>query len=67
VRFSTARLHVELLPRDQVELRELRLQHALEVLLEVASQRHDAFGDRSGEAAGEVVDESGVEGHGGSG
>ena len=42
----------------------VRLQHALEVLLQVAPQRDNAFRNGSGEPAGEVVDQAWVEGHG---
>ncbi len=57
-------LHVEFLAGHEVELCELGLQHALEVLLEVTAQGHDALRHGSGEAPGKVVDEAGVEGHG---
>ena len=57
-------LHVELLARHEVEPRELRLQHALEVLFQVAPQGAHVLGDGAREAAGQVVDQSGVESHG---
>ncbi len=38
-------LHVELLPGHEIELGQARLQNALEVLLQVAPQGHDAFRD----------------------
>jgi hypothetical protein len=57
-------LHVELLACDEVEPRQLLLQHALEVLLQVAPQRGDVLGHGAGEAAREVVDQAGVESHG---
>ena len=57
-------LHVELLARDEIELGELLLQHALEVLLEIATEGRDILGDRAGQAACNVVDESRIECHG---
>ena len=58
-------LHVEFLAGDQVQLRELRLEHALEVLLEVAPQGRDVLRYGAREPAGDVVDESRIECHGG--
>jgi hypothetical protein len=57
-------LHVELFARDEIELGELRLQHTLEVLLQVAPQGRHVLGDGTGQAAGDVVDQAWVEGHG---
>ena len=64
VRLQHRALHVEFLARHQVEPGQLRLQHTLEVLLEVAPQGDDVFGHGAGQAAGEVVDQAWVKSHG---
>jgi hypothetical protein len=50
------RLNVELLPRDQIEAREPRLQHRFEVVLEIAAQRAEAGRHGSRQPPRQIVD-----------
>ena len=57
-------LHVEFLAGHKIEPGQLRLQHTLEVLLEVSPQGAHVLGHGTGKAAGKVIDHAGVESHG---
>src|SRR5262245_34045647 len=49
-------LHIELLSRYEIESRESRLQHGLEVVLEVAAHGRDSGRHGRRQTAGEIVD-----------
>ena len=55
VRSQNRGLHVEFLPADQIELAELRLQHGLEIALQIAAEGAQRFGHRIRQATRQVI------------